>query len=213
MRTVVCGAIALGLLGSVQVLAETSPTQEKSLDQAQQQTPPAQPQTTSATSAPDHTVPPPPNAQPQAPIADQAKPAAVGPAQANTADSMPSDTPPGATGQTMPSTISKENAALDKLPTTALQFPLTNEQKQLIVKSVASSPKAQGANLNDLHTTSFLPIGIAIQTFSGDVTQQVPDAARYKYVKLEDRVLIVDPPLSTVVGEIKLQAETVGSKP
>ena len=213
MRTVVFGAIALGLLGSVQVLAETSPTQEKSLDQAQQQSPPAQPQTTGATSAPDHTVPPPPNAQPQAPIADQAKPAAVGPAQANTADSMPSDTPPGATGQTMPSTISKENAALDKLPTTALQFPLTNEQKQLIVKSVASAPKAQGANLTDLHTTMFLPIGIPIQAFSGDVTQQVPDAARYKYVKLEDRVLIVDPPLSTVVGEIKLQAETVGGKP
>jgi len=113
----------------------------------------------------------------------------------------------------MPSTISKENAALDKLPTTALQFPLTNEQKQLIVKSVASAPKAQGANLSDLHTTSFLPIGIAIQTFSGDVTQQVPDAARYKYVKLDDRVLIVDPPLSIVVGEIKLQAQTVGSKP
>jgi len=213
MRTVVFGAIALGLLGSVQVLAETSPTQEKSLDQAQQQSPPAQPQTTGATSAPDHTVPPPPNAQPQAPIADQAKPAAVGPAQANTADSMPSDTPPGATGQTMPSTISKENAALDKLPTTALQFPLTNEQKQLIVKSVASAPKAQGANLTDLHTAMFLPIGIPIQAFSGDVTQQVPDAARYKYVKLEDRVLIVDPPLSTVVGEIKLQAETVGGKP
>ena len=213
MRTVVFGAIALGLLGSVQVLAETSPTQEKSLDQAQQQSPPAQPQTTGATSAPDHTVPPPPNAQPQAPIADQAKPAAVGPAQANTADSMPSDTPPGATGQTMPSTISKENAAHDKLPTTALQFPLTNEQKQLIVKSVASAPKAQGANLTDLHTTMFLPIGIPIQAFSGDVTQQVPDAARYKYVKLEDRVLIVDPPLSTIVGEIKLQAETVGGKP
>ena len=113
----------------------------------------------------------------------------------------------------MPSTISKENAALDKLPTTALQFPLTNEQKQLIVKSVASAPKAQGANLTDLHTAMFLPIGIPIQAFSGDVTQQVPDAARYKYVKLEDRVLIVDPPLSTIVGEIKLQAETVGGKP
>jgi len=214
MRTVAwCGAIALSLVGSVHGWAQTSPTQEKSLDQSQQQSAPAQPQSPGATTAPDHTVPPPPNAQPQAPIADQAKPAAVGPAQANTAGSMPSDTPPGATGQTMPSTISKENAALDKLPTTALQFPLTDEQKQLIAKSVASSPKAQGANLADLHTTSFLPIGIAIQAFSGDVTQQVPDAARYKYVKLDDRVLIVDPPLSIVVGEIKLQAQTVGSKP
>jgi hypothetical protein len=208
MRTVTwCGAIALGLLGSVQVLAETSPTQtsptqEKSLDQAQQQSPPAQPQTTGATSVPDHTVPPPPNAQPQAPIADQAKPAAVGPAQADATGSIP--TPMGATGQTMPSTISKENAELDKKPITALQFPLSDEQKQLIAKGVASSPKAQGANLASVHTAMFLPIGIAAQEFSGDVTQKVPDAARYKYVKLDDRVLIVDPTILTVVGEIKL---------
>jgi hypothetical protein len=53
----------------------------------------------------------------------------------------------------MSSTISKENAVLDKLPATALQFPLTS--------------------LN-----------------------------RYKYIKLDDRVLIVDPPYATVVGEI-----------
>jgi hypothetical protein len=33
------------------------------------------------TKAPDHTVPPPPEAQPQAPIADQSKPAAVGPSR------------------------------------------------------------------------------------------------------------------------------------
>jgi len=214
MRTVTwCGAIALGLLGSVQVLAQTSPTQEQSLDKAQQQSFPAQPGESDQHSGPPGSTPPPPLTQPKAPIADQAAPAAVGQAQANTSDGANPGSPLGATGQTMPSTISKENAALDKLPTTALQLPLTNEQKQLIVKSVASAPKAQGANLSDLHTTSFLPIGIAIQTFSGDVTQQVPDAARYKYVKLDDRVLIVDPPLSIVVGEIKLQAETVGSKP
>jgi hypothetical protein len=35
------------------------------------------------------------------------------------------------------------------------------------------------------------------------VTQQFPPLNRYKYVKLEDRVLIVDPPNLTVVGEIK----------
>ena len=45
-----------------------------------------------------------------APIADQSKPAAVGPSQANTASSVSgtNNGPPGATGQTMPSTISGE---------------------------------------------------------------------------------------------------------
>jgi hypothetical protein len=143
--------------------------------------------------------------QPQAPIADQAAPAAVGPAQANTSGgSTGEQTPLGATAQTMPSTISKENAAFDKKPITSLQFPLTDEQKQLIVKSVAAAPKAQGPDLANMHAAMFLPIGVSIQEFSSEVTQQMPSAARYKYVKLDDRVLIVDPPLLTVVGEIKL---------
>jgi hypothetical protein len=183
---------------------ETSPTGEKSLGQAQEQSPPAQPQNPGATSAPDHTIPPPPNAQPQAPIADQSKPAAVGPAQADSTGSIPSDSPPGATGQTMPSTISKENAALDKKPITALQFPLTDEEKQLIAKSVASSPKAQNPDLAKMHAAMFLPLDTPIQAFSSELTQQVPSAARYKYVKLDGRVLIVDPTLLTVVGEITL---------
>jgi hypothetical protein len=198
------GAIALGLLGSVHVQAETSPTREQSVDQAQQQSRPAQ-QQEPAQHNPANIIPPPPLTQPQAPIADQAAPAAVGPAQANTTSGPAGDgTPLGATAQTMPSTISKENAALDKLPTTALQFPLTDEQKQLIARSVAASPKAQSAELANVHTAMFLPLNTSIRPFSEEVTQKVPDAARYKYVKLDDRVLIVDPPLLTVVGEIKL---------
>jgi hypothetical protein len=31
----------------------------------------------------------------------------------------------------------------------------------------------------------------------------VPGADRYKYVKLDDRILIVDPTILSVVGEIK----------
>src|SRR6476469_2462838 len=99
--------------------------QAPSMGQEKQQAPQDQPQ--GQTTAPDHTVPPPPQAQPQAPIADQSKPAAVGPSQANTASAVAGNSPPGATGQTMPSTISAENAKLDKLPITALQFPLTDE--------------------------------------------------------------------------------------
>jgi hypothetical protein len=202
------GAIALSLLGSLQVLAQTAPTQEQSLDKAQQQSFPAQ-QQEPAKDSPANTTPPPPLSQPQAPIADQAAPAAVGPVQANTAGgSSAEQTPLGATAQTMPSTISKDNAALDKKPITSLQFPLTDEQKQVIAKSVAATPKAQGQDqgqdLANVHAAMFLPIGVSIQEFSSEVTQQVPSAARYKYVKLDDRVLIIDPPLLTVVGEIKL---------
>ncbi|MEA2874017.1 MAG: hypothetical protein QOH67_3993, partial [Hyphomicrobiales bacterium] len=137
MRRAVFSSAALALITSVALAQAPSMGQEK------QQAPQDQPQ--GRVSAPDHTVPPPTESQPKAPIADQAKPAAVGPSQANTASSVPGNNGPiGATVQTMPSTISAENAKLDKLTTTAHQFPLTEEQKKLIATSIASAPKAPG---------------------------------------------------------------------
>ncbi|MGZ5827821.1 MAG: hypothetical protein ACXWJW_04720, partial [Xanthobacteraceae bacterium] len=152
------------------------------------------------TSAPDHTVPPPPQSQPQAPIADQAAPAAVGPAQANTAGASDDAVPLGATGQTMPSTISSKNAALDKLPTTALQFPMSDDEKKLIAKAVTSSADAP-VSLS-LHVADFLPLGMAYRDLPVDVTKQFPLARRYRYAKLDGSLVIVDPINRVVVGEI-----------
>jgi hypothetical protein len=154
--------------------------------------------------SPAHTTPPPPHAQPQAPDADKAGPAAVGPAQSNTSQPT-SRTPLGATGQTMPSTLSESNAALDRLPIVALQFPLTDEQKQLIVKSVSHAPNVQTkANLASTHVAMTLPINVPVQPFADDVIQQMPGADHYRYLKLDKRVLIVDPVFLSVVGEIEL---------
>jgi hypothetical protein len=195
-RLAFCTATALALITSVAL------AQQPSMGQEQQKAPQDQPQ--GQTSAPNHTVPPPPEAQPKAPIADQAKPAAVGPAQANTASNVPSTSngPPGATGQTMPSTISADNAKLDKLPTTALQFPLTDEQKKLIAKTVASAPRSADANLANLHVADFLPTATPVQDFSLEVMTEIPAAKQYKFVKLDKRLLVVDPSIGTVVGEI-----------
>ena len=196
-RVAFCSLTALALVTSVAL------AQAPSMGQEQQKAPQDQPQ--GRTSAPDNTVPPPPEAQPKAPIADQSKPAAVGPAQANTASNVSStrEGPPGATGQTMPSTISTENAKLDKLPTTALQFPLTDEQKKLIAKSVASAPKTADANLANLHVADFLPAATThAQDFSLEVMSEIPAAKKYKFVKLDKRLLVVDPSIGTVVGEI-----------
>ena len=49
-----------------------------------------------------------------------------------------------------------------------------------------------------------LPIGTQTQAFSGELIQQFPAAGRYKYIKIDDRTLIVDPPNQTVVGEISV---------
>ncbi|MGB9364542.1 MAG: hypothetical protein WCE79_00870 [Xanthobacteraceae bacterium] len=197
-RVAFCSLTALALVTSVAL------AQAPSMGQEQQKAPQDRPQ--GQTSAPDHTIPPPPQAQPKAPIADQSKPAAVGPAQANTASNVSNGAkvgPPGATGQTMPSTISADNAKLDKLPTTALQFPLTDEQKKLIAKSVASAPKSTDAGLANLHVADFLPApNPPVQDFSLEVMSEIPAAKQYRFVRLDKRLLVVDPSIGTVVGEI-----------
>jgi len=191
-------ATALVLITSGYVRA-----QEPSAAQAQQQSYPAQPQSPGQSTAPDHTVPSPPNAQPQAPIADQAKPAAVGPSQGNTASAVPGNGPPGATPQTTPSTISAENAKLDKLTTTAHQFPLSEEQRKMISKSIAAATPTEAAGgLANVHVADFLPTATPVHDFSLEVMKDIPSARQYKFVKADKRVLIIDPPNRTVVGEI-----------
>ena len=109
---------------------------------------------------------------------------------------------PGATRQTVPSTISAENAALDKLPTIAMQLQLTDEQKGKIAASLAKASAAPAGTVAATVSQS-LPASVALQEFPAAATDAVPEIARYKYVKLPDRVLIVDPPFWIVVGEIR----------
>jgi hypothetical protein len=192
--------VAFFSVTTLALITSVALAQQPSMGQEKQQAPQDQPQ--GQTSAPDHTIPPPPQAQPQAPIADQSKPAAVGPAQASTAPNVPGNSPPGATGQTMPSTLSADNAKRDKLPITALQFPLTEEQKKLIAKSVASAPKTSGGLLANVHVSDFLPTATSVQDFSPEVMSEIPLAKQYKFVKVDKRVLVIDPSIGTVVGEI-----------
>ena len=157
--------------------------------------------------SPANTTPPPPHAQASGAGRRPGRgPAAIGPAQATSTASGPLDsTPLGATGQTMPSTISQSNATLDRLPTIALEFPLTDEQKALVAKSVNAAPNSQTkANLANTHVAMTLPLDVSVQPFADDLIQQVPGASRYKYLKFDKRVLIIDPIFLSVVGEVML---------
>ena len=156
----------------------------------------------SGTSDRHHTIPPPgAPAQPKNPLGDMSKPAAVGPDQGQTTDQV-AETVPGATRQTVPSTISADNAAIDDLPIIAMQLPLTDEQKSKIAASLAKASVAP-AGTAAVNVTQSLPTGTTLQEFPAAATEAVPDVSRYKYVNLQDRVLIVDPPFWIVVDEIK----------
>jgi hypothetical protein len=139
--------------------------------------------------------------QPPGMEADNAKPTMLQPEHSATPDKI-AEPVPGATRQTEPSTRSAENAAQDKLPTIAFQLPLTDEQKSKIAASLAKASAAPGGTIQ-ANVAQSLPSDVMLQQFPADATAVVPDVARYKYVKLSDRVLIVDPPFGIVVGEIK----------
>ncbi len=201
-KSLSCGVLFFALIGTPYLSA-----QEPTAAQAQQHSFPAQQQQPSQTTAPDGTNPGTIGGQPQAPLANQAAPADIGPAQNNTAstgDAGPA-APIGATRQTMPSTISAENAAQDKLPTIAFQFQLTDEQKKLISASAAATPTSQGADgLKNIGVQNLIPSKTDATEFSAEVKQQLPGSGRYKYVKAETKILIVDMPNQIVVGEIPL---------
>ena len=139
--------------------------------------------------------------QPPGQEADNAKPTMLQPEHSATPGNIP-EAVPGATRQTMPSTISVENAAQDKLPILAFQFPLTDEQRGKIAASLNGAPVASGGSVQ-VTVAQSLPTGIALQPFPAAAANVVPDLARYKYVKLSKRTLIVDPPFWTVVGIIE----------
>ncbi len=213
------GAVATGALVALPVLAQDRPDpagQAQGQPQAQQggdvvqmkvepQAYPAKPEPESKVVVPENTTPPPGASQPQAPIADQSDPAAVGPAQANTAPKLPESDIPGATRQTMPSTVSAENAEQDKLPTTAFQFPLSEEHRKLIASTVSKTAAAPAAErVEKAKVADILPGPLELKEFSGEVNKAVPEAQRYKYLVAAGQVVIVDPANRVVVGVIEM---------
>jgi hypothetical protein len=183
------GAVALTLCAGIgSVAAQDNPT-----DQRQQ---PNGPPVAEERPVPAPRLP----TQPPGQEADNAKPTMLQPEHSATPDRI-AEPIPGATRQTVPSTVSAANAALDKLPIIAMQLPLTAEQKSRIAASLSKAPVASDGNIK-VTVAQSLPTDVALQEFPADAKAAVPDLGRYKYVKLSDRVLIVDPPFWTVVGEV-----------
>lgn len=124
---------------------------------------------------------------------------------ADPATSLPPNAPLGSTPQTLPSTMSQDNAALDKLPTVAFQFPLNDEQKNLIAQSVAQASNSPSADkLSSVRVWEFLPDNVDIQAaeFPAEIKQQIPQARDFRFVKGDKRALIIDPVNKVAVGEI-----------
>jgi hypothetical protein len=110
---------------------------------------------------------------------------------------------PGAASETetTPSKWSEQVAARDKIPVMARPLPLNDEQKRRIYDTVGSANKPIARV--DAHPANFLPPSMEVFELPPDLAKDIPAVRDLKYVRTDDRVLLVQPANKVVVGEIK----------
>ncbi|MFL5090098.1 MAG: hypothetical protein ACJ8D7_06955 [Xanthobacteraceae bacterium] len=109
--------------------------------------------------------------------------------------------PIGSGPQTMPAKFDADVAARDRVPIMARPLPLSPEQKQHIYDSVMNSAQIPSVQI-DATPATILPGAVELGALPSGVEEQIPAVRGYKYVKLQDKVLIVAPANRVVVGQI-----------
>ena len=106
--------------------------------------------------------------------------------------------------QTRPAKFSNANDADDKIPIMARGPQLTDDQKKLIADAVRQAPKSiAGVQPGvQLAPTVELPAGVEMQDWPSGVVDQVPAVRDTKFIRLADRIMIVQPRNRIVIGEI-----------
>lgn len=156
-------------------------------------------------------------AKPNAPSGDPAP--VVAPAQPvanpeSTVGLAPSDQPvnsanPSVAGRKIPS--AQEDAAAhnpsvfehDNQPTLTHTFNFTKEQKQQIAQALAGAKSASAKPGFEIKETTVLPQSVELTPVPESIGQQMPWVKPYKYVKLDNRILLVDPNYPVVVSIIE----------
>jgi hypothetical protein len=184
------GVIALALIGSTTLaIAQQNKSPQNAADEALTRTAPE------AKDAPQ--------APPQMSIGpDASQPGldAAGPVLVNGSLAVPGalqDT------QTAPAKFSAKNNEIDKMPIMAYPPPLTVEQRQAIYQQVSQGEAPVVSLRTELQPAQLLPSSIELQSLPADMVEKYPSIADYKYIRLEDRILLVNPREGIVVGEIK----------
>jgi hypothetical protein len=101
--------------------------------------------------------------------------------------------------QTVPAKFSKRNDAIDHVPVMAMQvLAFSDEQKRSIIDAVhGANPPVQSTSAKPAEE---LPIGITMQEWPAAASD--PAFAKMKYVRAQDRILLVEPTNRIVIGEI-----------
>ena len=91
----------------------------------------------------------------------------------------------------------------DKQPTLSHTFNFTPEQKDAIRNALAGTKSAATKPDFEVKETTVLPDSTELKPIPDSVAQQMPWVKPYRYVKLDNRILLVDPLYSAVVSIIE----------
>jgi hypothetical protein len=81
-------------------------------------------------------------------------------------------------------------------------LPLTDEQRGHIFDGIMKLRDAPVADVPAPETVTAMPSSVPLQELPASVTQEIPLVQGYKFVKLDDRILLVSPVDRVVVAEM-----------
>ena len=112
--------------------------------------------------------------------------------------------PIGATGQTMPATLSDRNDTLDRLPIMAWPLRLTDQERQRIYQAVMADKSQPATDADALAPAAELSADQSLnQTHAlPDSVQNIGLLKRLTYLKAKNKVLLIEPSTRIVVDEI-----------
>ena len=122
----------------------------------------------------------------------------------NPSNEPPPSGPIGSFGQTIPAKVSKRNDILDHVPTMAIPLPLTQEQRKQIYDAVMAEKSQPVAGADALNPASELSPNQALNGMRPlpESVRGIDGVSRLYYIKAKDKVLLIEPNVRTVVGQI-----------
>jgi len=108
--------------------------------------------------------------------------------------------PPPPSAQ-MPAAPSKLQTSAQ--PQTQAQLSLSADQKQAIWDSVGKNKGAKAPANFQASIGANVPAQVALRPLPGTLSKQVPDAKKYRYAKIDDQVVLVDPSTHKIIDVIK----------
>lgn len=116
----------------------------------------------------------------------------------------PPSGPIGSFGQTIPAKFSKRNDVLDRVPIMAWPLPLSDEQRKQIYDAVMADKPQPVAGADALKPASELSPDQALGGMHPlpESVRGIESVSHLFYIKAKNKVLLIEPNVRTVVGEI-----------